>query len=222
MSRIATKILILSIILITTSIIFGCNTEAPSAPVADYPKLTYISPDAATALNKTVTLSVEAKVSDGGSLSYQWYKASDKLEEGTKINISNDNDADDEETQNKSGKKSTFLPDVSVPGTLYYYCKVTNSIEGSANSTVSPRISVIVKDSVFAEQPVIISKSQNITCRMGEDFELSLLAYSVDGGELSYQWYYSSSADGTAEPLNGATDKIYKEKISEKTLGYYY
>ena len=218
MNKNRNKILILSIILITITILFGCNTDAAPAPVADYPKLTYISPDAATALNKSVTLSVEANVSDGGSLSYQWYKASDKLEEGTKITINVDSEnVSDEEARNKSGKTSTYSPDVSSAGTFYYYCRITNSIEGSANSIVSPRISVTVKDSVFAEEPVILSKPVSITSRMGEDFELSLLAYSVDGGELSYQWYYSSSADGTAEPLNGATEKTYKEKISEKT-----
>ncbi|MBR4704269.1 MAG: InlB B-repeat-containing protein [Paludibacteraceae bacterium] len=87
---------------------------------------TYNRGDAATAL------SVTASVSDGGTLSYQWYSNTTATNTGGTL-ISGATSAD-------------YTPSTAVAGTLYYYCVVTNTLAGhspvSATSNVSGAIIV--------------------------------------------------------------------------------
>ncbi|WP_461249004.1 hypothetical protein, partial [Treponema sp. R6D11] len=65
----------------------------------------------------TVTpLSVTANVSDGGTLSYQWYSE-------TTIYSYNP-------TAVASATNATFTPPTTTAGTLYYYAEVTNTNSG--------------------------------------------------------------------------------------------
>ena len=61
-----------------------------------------------------LTLRVKAESKDGGTLSYQWYKAVSPAAEGTAVT-----GADKTEY--------TFTPDASAAGITYYYCLVTNT-----------------------------------------------------------------------------------------------
>ena len=61
-----------------------------------------------------LTLRVKAESKDGGTLSYQWYKAASPVAEGTAVT-----GADKDEY--------TFTPDASAAGITYYYCLVTNT-----------------------------------------------------------------------------------------------
>jgi len=87
---------------------------------------TYNRGDAATAL------SVTASVSDGGTLSYQWYSNTTATNSGGTL-ISGATSRDN-------------TPSTAVAGTLYYYCVVTNTLAGhsaaSATSNVSGAITV--------------------------------------------------------------------------------
>lgn len=208
------SISLISVILFSFAF-FGCKVDV--TPTAESPKITYITPDVTTSLNKEVTLSVVIKVSDGGTLAYQWFRAIDKLEEGIKIQNINGNEELDE-----NGRSQTLSPDVSVAGTYYYYCIITNTVQSESSYTVSPRITVTVQDSISAESPIIISQPYDITCKMGEKFSLEALAYSSDGGTLSYQWFYSSTTDGTVTAIEGATERRYKGNATENSFGYYY
>ena len=61
-----------------------------------------------------LTLRVKAVSKDGGTLSYQWYKAASPAAEGTAVT-----GADKDEY--------TFTPDTTSAGITYYYCLVTNT-----------------------------------------------------------------------------------------------
>ena len=57
-------------------------------------------------------LTVEANVTDGGTLSYQWYQNTDgSTTGGTKVGTNS----------------PSFTPDTSAEGTYYYYCVITNT-----------------------------------------------------------------------------------------------
>jgi hypothetical protein len=81
----------------------------------------------------TVTpLSVTASVSDGGTLSYQWYSRTSSFAAGTAIG----------EAINEN-----FTPTVSTPGTVYYYVEVTNtnnSVDGTKTAVQTSRNAKIV------------------------------------------------------------------------------
>ena len=81
--------------------------------------------------NVTVTLSVAASVTDGGILSYQWYSNSTAENTGgTKIN---------------GAENASYTHNISSAGgsvTYYYYCVVTNTKSGTANSTTSDAATV--------------------------------------------------------------------------------
>ena len=81
----------------------------------------------------TVTpLSVTASVSDGGTLSYQWYSRASSFAAGTAIG---------------GAINENFTPTVSTPGTVYYYVEVTNtnnSVDGTQTAVQSSRNAKIV------------------------------------------------------------------------------
>lgn len=59
-------------------------------------------------------LTIEASVSDGGSLSYQWYR--------------NNVDSNGGGTAIDGAVESSFVPPTNEPGTTYYYVVVTNTV----------------------------------------------------------------------------------------------
>lgn len=93
------KIKSFCLILLTIYIfgVIGCDNSYESAstiqkPVieAEEPKISFISSDVLTPKNNSVILSIIAEVNDEGSLSFQWYKASDKLERGIAVSEEKD------------------------------------------------------------------------------------------------------------------------------------
>lgn len=66
---------------------------------------------------KVKALTVKATVSDGGSLSYQWYQAK-KANSESGVPIAN-------------ATASSYTPSTSAIGTMYYYCVVTNTNENA-------------------------------------------------------------------------------------------
>ncbi|MEG1044806.1 MAG: hypothetical protein RSF81_08565, partial [Oscillospiraceae bacterium] len=122
-------------------------------------------------------LSITASTSDGGSLSYQWYKGND-------IAIEN-------------ATSSTFTPPTETVGAENYYCVVTNTLSSATgnktataksdvatievtNKTAEPVIPVIIKnlstDEIIYEHQILPEK-------------LEIQATISDEGILSYQWY---------------------------------
>ena len=199
----------LAILLILSPVFsfLSCSSSVDSDPDAQIPTITSISGDISTVMNIAKELSVGVSVSDKGTLSYQWYVAESKIAEGTAIS---------------DATGARFTPQTQSVGIFYYYCVITNRLGSSTRSVTSPRITYTVGDSVNAIKPVIAQQPENVTTDFGEDFLLSVNAYSPDGGTLSYQWYFSSSADGKATALEGASESSYKGTVSADTIGSYY
>ncbi|MGN0362724.1 MAG: hypothetical protein ACI4ET_07780 [Bilifractor sp.] len=82
------------------------------------------------AQNGTITLTADASVSGGGTLSYQWYSNNvDSTGGGTKI---------------AGATEAEYTPDTSSSGTTYYYVVAINTQNGKVNETTSSTHSVKV------------------------------------------------------------------------------
>ena len=126
----------------------------------------------------TVTLSVEASVSDGGTLSYQWYK--DQTPIGTDEN-------------------SLVIDSAAVSDSGAYYVEVTNTLDGKTTEARSKICQLnVIKQGAIAEKPVIAVDLDAVRqVQEKENVTLSVEAAVSDGGTLSYQWYKDGSAVGT-------------------------
>lgn len=103
------------------------NPVAPSISVQ--PK-----DDTYTVGDKATALSVSASVGDGGTMSYQWYSnTTDSNTGGKKID---------------GATSKSYTPDISAAGTTYYYCVVTNTLNGKTADTASDTAKVEVKAAV--------------------------------------------------------------------------
>lgn len=93
--------------------------------------------DASYTVGDTATaLTVTASVTDEGSLSYQWYSnTTDDNTGGTLINGEN---------------ASTYTPPTDTDGTTWYYCVVTNTLNGMTAQTTSNAARVEVAPAVIS------------------------------------------------------------------------
>ena len=78
------------------------------------------------------TLSVTATDPNGGTLSYQWYSSSDN---------SNVN-SDKTDIKIEGATSSTFVPP-ETPGTVYYYCEVTSTLNGQVSTPSYSRVAAV-------------------------------------------------------------------------------
>lgn len=157
---------------------------------------------------EVAALTVEASVSDGGTLSYQWYSNSENSTEGG--------------TLIEGATNSSYTPPLTE-GTLYYYCVVTNTNagEGITGETTAKAVSnvaeITVTNSVNAAPPVISKNPKSAAYVQGAEAEpLSVKATVADSGTLSYQWYDSNGE------ISGAADSSYTPDTSEVGTFEYY
>lgn len=183
-----------------------------SAPVqAEYPTITK-DPKGATYTkgDSAKKLSVTAKVSDGGKLSYQWYKCSeDSNLDGTAI---------------KGATKKEYTPSTVNVGTTYYYVMVTNTKDGTTAETYSDTAKIKVNKAKSAETPKISKQPASATySRNANAYALKVEASVTDGGKLSYQWYRSSqNSTSGGVLLTGATSSSYTPSTATSGTYYYY
>jgi len=160
------------------------------------------------------TLSVGASVSDGGTLSYQWY--------------SNTTNSPSGGTPISGATNATYAAPTSTVGTMYYYVVVTNTNSGVSGNqtatTTSNVVGVTVNALVNAETPAIGTQPMGATVNQGAtNPTLSVGASVSDGGTLSYQWYSNttnSPSGGT--PISGATNATYAAPTFAVGTVYYY
>jgi hypothetical protein len=90
------------------------TNNPPVAPTnAAAPTITIQPKDANYTLGDTTTaLNVTANVTDGGTLSYQWYETTNPSNNGNEIS---------------GAASSTYSPSTSTVGTFYYYVVITNT-----------------------------------------------------------------------------------------------
>lgn len=102
-------------------------------------KIEVAKPELTTNLSGSVTykkgdtaepLTVEATSSDGGTITYQWYKSQTNTNGGG--------------TVIEGETESTFTPSTQEEGTMYYYAVAISTIENSTNRVTSDTKEVIV------------------------------------------------------------------------------
>ena len=109
---------------------------------ASTPSFTKQPKDASYLIGDAITaLSVSAQKEDGGKLTYQWYV--------------NDKDSIDGSTAVEKGTSSLLsLGTASEKGTKYYYCVVTNTIQGYTATAVSniAEIKIITAEDLIGDK----------------------------------------------------------------------
>ena len=114
----------------------AATVTVTAAPIvnAAIPTITVQPVNASYTQGETATpLSVEASVSDGGTLSYQWYSNSfDENSQGLEI---------------RGETSSTYTPSTGEfdVGTVYYYCEVSNTKENKISRTLSDTAKITVE-----------------------------------------------------------------------------
>jgi hypothetical protein len=101
---------------------------------AQIPVITEQPQDAAVNANESVTLTVEASVEDGGTLSYQWYQNDENSNEGGSPVGTDD---------------SSYSPSTENVGTSYYYVVVTNTnedVNGETTASVTSNPATVTVD----------------------------------------------------------------------------
>mgnify|MGYP004536173649 CR=1 FL=1 len=171
----------------------GGNDKVASAPViTEQPQAATYQKDA----DKVNFLKINVQeLTDGGTLSYQWYK------DGTPI---------------KGAIKNSVEPDVSAVGKFVYYCAVTNTLGKSTASTESERVTISVisvnqnVEKTYAAAPLITENPVNATYKSGADVSALKVTAEVKAegnalkGDVKYQWY----KDG--EKIASATSASYQ------------
>ncbi len=170
----------------------------------EIPKITKQPQDSTVAVGDEVSLQVEAAVSDGGEISYQWYETATDETAGNSIDGATD---------------SAFIPPTNEEGTFKYYVVVTNT-KGNSTASVTSEIATVTVSNTASETaatPEITKQPADVTANLNGTVELSVEATAGDGGTLSYQWYEENDPDtvlSTSETFNPPTD-------TEGTRNYY-
>ena len=164
-----------------------------------------------------IALTVSATTSDGGTLSYQWYR-------------------DDVFINGVTG--TSYTPPTDTLSTAYYYVVVTNTIAdngdgGIKTATVRSHTATIeVNEKVNAAVPRIANQPQPADCIYGgaaggtAAAPLTISATTSDGGTLSYRWYVNdedSDEGGTLIPdATGVSYTPASVAGNAGTVFYYY
>ncbi len=114
--------------------------DAETPKIAEQPQGTTY-----TVGNTAAPLRVTASVSDGGTLSYQWYSSTvNETTSGTAVSGVID-----------SGKtESTYTPPTTAEGTTYYYCVVTNTKGQKSATAVSNTAEIVVSPAAPTEYTI--------------------------------------------------------------------
>ena len=143
------------------------------------------------------------ELTDGGTLSYQWY-CNEKAIEGA--------------------IKNSVEPDVSTVGNFVYYCAVTNTLGKSTASTESERVTISVisnqnDEKTYAAVPSITENPANTTYKSGVVVSALKVTAEVKAegnalkGVVTYQWY----KDG--EKIASATSASYQPFATAPEVG---
>ncbi|HLO81780.1 MAG TPA: T9SS type A sorting domain-containing protein [Chitinophagaceae bacterium] len=131
----------------------------------------------------------------GSNLHYQWYQTDAPANDGDKVGT------DDDE----------YAPDISIPGTYYYYVIV-------AGDCGEPVKSDVVEVTVNANVSISTQPSDLTTC---EDETGQKLTVVGSGGGLHYQWYQTDNPANDGDEV-GTDDDDYSPDVTAPGTYYYY
>jgi len=203
----------------------GITVSVNVEGAAVYPHITVEPQDKEIFISADMTvapLTATATISDAGTLSWQWYEHED---------------ADDEEgeaisTATGNGGSAAFTPDftTATAAGIYYYSVVFTNDNPAATGmpTATSRSDVVsyeVNRVASALEPVINTHPADANYYTDDDTTrtLTVIATSPDGGELSYQWYSSttSATAGFSEAGVGASINFVPSSDGIRTIYYY-
>jgi uncharacterized repeat protein (TIGR02543 family) len=158
------------------------------------------------------TLSVAAEVTDGGTLSYQWYSSKENSTNGTEI---------------PGATGTSYEPLTTAAGTTYYYVVVKNTnteVTGAQTAEKTSHIAAVtVNPPVPAASPTILNHPYGDTVYAGDIVTLGVTATKSDAGTLSYLWYSNTvESMENATPIADATEFMYQPPVSTAGVMYYY
>jgi len=164
----------------------------------EVPTITALTPSATLPRSDDdYTLSVSANISSSGPLSYQW-----------RYNTSASNVGGMMVPNDWGGNTEQCTVPLNLPGVMYYYVEVINAngnptpiVDGIATSDV---IMITVNTPGDAVHPTITTQPQSETVTVNTEtpsFLISFDAETSDGGTLTYQWYYNTTASNIGGTL---------------------
>ena len=190
------------------------KNDIDQIPGAETPSVDYEGEtDVTIRLGGTATLSVKSEVSDGGKLSYQWYKSS----------TSNRNEAEVIPLAVTSKYIVIASLNAEDDGKVeYYWCKVVNLKNAKTSEEWSTAFKVTIQEPT-PETP-IIKQEENYSFKVHYSepitFSVNASVENIDPTTnlLSYQWYSGTTKKREeAKPIEGTTDA---EKLAVKTPIY--
>jgi len=202
-------------------VFIGCDMSLVDTEVVDAqtPVITAQPVGGSIPMGGTRSLTVDASVTDGGTLEYQWYSYATPAEyenhAGFRIQGATD---------------SSYVPNLNREGSYNFYVIVTNvnrNVRGKRNvSLKSSPVHVSLTFSGNALFPNIITHPANVgNVIFGRNMIFPLLTVEADiegDGEISYQWYVASTLtneEGVA--IENATTGAYRP-IPTAPGQYYY
>jgi len=196
-------------------IIGGSNMVILASEDAQIPGISTQPGNVTANIDDVVILSVVAGITDGGTLSYQWFlNTTDSNTGGSPIVGAN---------------SPSLVPSTTHEGILFYYVVITNtnsSVTGNQTANITSnaaRVTVSAAVEVNAQRPSITASPRGGSVVINEQFTLSVTAEVNDGGSLSYQWFSNTSnsnAGGTA--IRGATARSYSPPTGQEGTVFYY
>mgnify|MGYP001661113113 CR=1 FL=1 len=153
---------------------------------------------------------------DGGALSYQWYRCN---EDGSGAQLI------------EGATDSTGMDMAKEAGTFYYYCVVTNTnknVSGSQTASVRSdiaKVTVVEPTGVVDAMTPLFNGAVMNDATYGKGAQVDDLLYSAfvnDGGVLTYQWYVSPDETSAGTAIDGATQSTFTPPTDEAGTFYYY
>jgi len=162
--------------------------------------------DKTTVAGAGIILDATAAVSDGGTVSYAWYRADDE-------NRTN--------AQAIAGAASaTYSPSVAAAGDFYYYCEVTNTnnaVTGAKTAVTASAVSKVTVQEAVPGAPIIQSA-------IAGDGHANITWSEVDDA-TGYK-IFSSTTSGAYDdrPAETVTDAVYSYNVTglENGTTYYF
>jgi hypothetical protein len=138
-------------------------------------------------------------LSSDPSATYQWYSNTVKSNSGgTMLN-------------GETG--TTYTPNTTVEGTLYYYAVITKATT-ACTSNVSGYVRVGIE---ITSQPPTTSQA------VLKDSPATALSITATGANITYQWYKNTVNNNTTGTLiSGATTNTYTPPTTDLGVSYYY
>jgi uncharacterized repeat protein (TIGR02543 family) len=162
----------------------------------------------------SAVLSVTAGVTDGGTLTYQWFSnTSNSASGGTPI---------------PSETANTYSVDTNTPGNFFYYVVVTNTntdVNGIQTTTTTSNVAIVTVIGVVITnaQTPSISSLANTAYSENDPASLSITASVTDGGTLTYQWFSNATPtnSGGTEIPSATTNTYTVDTSAPGSFNYY-